>query len=126
MMTDRELLELIAVQVSKVTSDLDELKRGQGNLEEGQRKLEEGQRKLEEGQRKLEEGQRKLEEGQRKLEEGQRKLEERQKKLEMIMEQEIKPKIEALFDGWKQNSEQLERIEKEVSRHEEIILRRIK
>ncbi|MBZ4647023.1 MAG: hypothetical protein JG777_2512 [Clostridia bacterium] len=112
MMTDRELLELIAVQVSKVTSDLDELKRGQGNLEEGQRKLEEGQRKLEEGQRKLEEGQ--------------RKLEERQKKLEMIMEQEIKPKIEALFDGWKQNSEQLERIEKEVSRHEEIILRRIK
>ena len=32
----------------------------------------------------------------------------------------------ALFDGWEQNTQQLERIEKEVSKQEEIIMRRIK
>jgi uncharacterized protein YoxC len=42
------------------------------------------------------------------------------------MEQEHGKKLEALFDGYKQNSEQLNRIEKEVSKHEEVILRRIK
>ena len=35
-------------------------------------------------------------------------------------------KLEALFDGYKQNSDKLDRIEEEVSKHEEIILRRIK
>ncbi|HEY5560553.1 MAG TPA: hypothetical protein VIK72_02145 [Clostridiaceae bacterium] len=35
-------------------------------------------------------------------------------------------KLEALFDGYKQNYEKLSRIETEVSKHEEVILRRIK
>jgi len=35
-------------------------------------------------------------------------------------------KLEALFDGYKQNSEKLIRIEMEVSRQEEVILRKIK
>ena len=42
------------------------------------------------------------------------------------IEQDHGQKLEALFDGYTQNSQQLERIEKEVTRHEEIILRRIK
>lgn len=41
------------------------------------------------------------------------------------MENDIKPKIEALFDGYKQNTETLERIEKEVSKQEEIVMRRV-
>lgn len=41
------------------------------------------------------------------------------------IEQEHGDKLSALFDGYKQNSDKLDRIEKEVSRHEEIILRRI-
>ncbi len=44
----------------------------------------------------------------------------------IIIEQEHVKKLDDLFDGYKQNSEKLDRIEKEVSRHEEIILRRIK
>jgi glycine cleavage system H lipoate-binding protein len=44
----------------------------------------------------------------------------------IIIEQEHGKKLDALFDGYKQNSEKLDMIEKEVSRHEEIILRRIK
>lgn len=42
------------------------------------------------------------------------------------IEQNHGSKLEALFDGYKQNSEQLVRIEKEVSKHEEVILRRVK
>lgn len=42
------------------------------------------------------------------------------------LENDINPKIEVLFDGYKQNTETLERIEKEVSKQEEIIMRRVK
>lgn len=41
------------------------------------------------------------------------------------IEQDHGQKLEALFDGYTQNSQQLKRIEKEVTQHEEIILRRI-
>lgn len=34
-------------------------------------------------------------------------------------------KLEALFDGYIQNTQQLDRIEEKVSQHEEFILRRI-
>ena len=44
----------------------------------------------------------------------------------IIIEQEHGKKLDALFDGYKQNSDKLDRIEQEVSRHEEIILRKIK
>lgn len=53
-------------------------------------------------------------------------LEKRQQKLEMLIENDIKPRIETLFDGYKQNTEQLSRIENEVSKHEEIIFKRVK
>ncbi len=53
-------------------------------------------------------------------------LENEVKKTNIKIDHEIMPKIDALFDGYKQNSEKLDRIEEGVSRHEEIILRRIK
>lgn len=43
-----------------------------------------------------------------------------------IIEEDHGKKLDMLFDGYKQNSEKLNRIEKEVSKHEEIILKRIK
>lgn len=42
------------------------------------------------------------------------------------IEQNHGKKLEALFDGYKQNAEQLNMIEKEVSKHEEVILRRVR
>ncbi|HOJ49103.1 MAG TPA: hypothetical protein PLD48_09635 [Bacillota bacterium] len=53
-------------------------------------------------------------------------LKDGQKRIEIMLEHDIKPKIQALFDGYKQHTDQLDRIEKEVSRHDEFILRRIK
>jgi len=47
-------------------------------------------------------------------------------KTNMKIEHDVLPKLDVLFDGYKQNSEQLSRIESEVIKHEEVILRRIK
>ena len=60
------------------------------------------------------------------LKDGQNELKNEIKKTNAIIEHDVKPKVEALFDGYKQNSEQLTRIEQEVSKHEEVILRRVK
>jgi hypothetical protein len=76
-MTDRELLELIATQVGKLTTDVDYLKTEVS-------------------------------------------------KTNMTIEHDIQPKLSALFDGYKQNAEKLDRIENEVSKHEEIIWKRVK
>lgn len=42
------------------------------------------------------------------------------------IENEHGQKLNALFDGYKQNSDKLDRIESEVSKHEEFIIKRIK
>ena len=53
-------------------------------------------------------------------------VENEAKKTNTKIEHEVISKLDALFDGHKQNSDKLDRIEEEVSKHEEIILRRIK
>ncbi len=56
-----------------------------------------------------------------------KKLDEKADKTDIVkLENDLVPKIEALFDGYKQNTEKLDRIEKEVSKQEEIIMRRVK
>lgn len=100
-MTDRELLELIASQVGTLTNDMQEVKDKVGNLETKVGNLESNVGNLGNKVGNLEN--------------------------RMInMENENQKNFAALFDGYKQNTEQLNRIEKEVSKHEEIILRRIK
>jgi len=47
------------------------------------------------------------------------------KEIVLKLENEHGQKLSALFDGYKLNSEKLDRIESEVTKHEEIILRRI-
>jgi predicted nuclease with TOPRIM domain len=55
------------------------------------------------------------------------KLDEKADKNDIVrMENELNPKVNALFDGYKQHTDILERIEKEVSRQDEIIMRRTK
>ena len=48
------------------------------------------------------------------------------KKITIEMEQSHGKQLVALLDGYNQNADKLDRIEKEVSKHEEVILRRIK
>lgn len=47
-------------------------------------------------------------------------------KLAIRIENKIESKISALFEGHKQHTEQLTRIEEQVSKHDEYILKRIK
>jgi len=54
------------------------------------------------------------------------RIENEVKKTNFTIEHDIIPKINVLFDGYKQNTDQLERIEKAVSKHEDIIIRKIK
>ncbi len=54
------------------------------------------------------------------------KIENEVKKANVKIDHEIVPNLNVLFDGYKQNSDKLDRIEKEVSKQEEIILRKIK
>lgn len=64
-----------------------------------------------------------------KIDERTNNLEEGQKRLEKILtgiEHDHGQKLEALFDGYKQHTDILERIEKEVTKQEEIIMRRVK
>ena len=49
-----------------------------------------------------------------------------QRKLEIAIEHDIKNQLQVLFDGQKQQGDQLNRIEEEVKKHDEVILRRIK
>ena len=42
------------------------------------------------------------------------------------IENEHGKKLQVLFDGYRQHSDQLERIEKEVTKHDEFILKRVK
>ena len=48
------------------------------------------------------------------------------KKTLIRIEQNHGNKLEALFDGYKQHSDQLDRIEEKVSRHEDILVRKVK
>lgn len=48
------------------------------------------------------------------------------KKTVINIEHDHGQKLQALFDGYVQNSDKLDRIEKEVTKHEEIILRRVR
>ena len=55
------------------------------------------------------------------------KLDKKADKSDIVrLENELNPKVQALFDGYKQHTDILERIEKEVNKQEEIIMRRVK
>lgn len=54
------------------------------------------------------------------------KVEKEVVKTNVAIEQDIKPSISALLDGYKQNSEQITRVEEKLNEHDEIIIRRVK
>jgi hypothetical protein len=47
-------------------------------------------------------------------------------KTNILLENDFRPKMESLFDGYKQNTKLLEDIRDEVARHEEVIIKRVK
>ncbi len=92
-MTDRELLELIAAQVSKLTTQVEGLTTHVEGLATQVDILTKDMAGV--------------------------------KDIVIKIENDHGQKLGALLNGYKQNAERLDRIEKEVAKHEEIILRRI-
>lgn len=114
--------ERILSMLEQLTSDVAGLKAGQAKLESGQSKLESGQSKLEDGQAKLESGQAKLESGQSNLATEIADV----KAIAMHIENDHGRQLGLLVDGHMQNADKLSRIEAEITRHEEVILRRVR
>lgn len=100
-MTDRELLEFIAAQVGTLTQQVGDLTQQGGTLTQDVGDLKKGQSNLD------------------------KKVDAIDKTVIRI-ENEHGSRLTALFDGYKQNTDKLDRIEKEVTKQEEIIMRRIK
>ena len=107
-MTDRELLEFIAAQVGNLTQDVGNLKQDVGDLKQDVGDLKQDVGDLKKGLSNLE-----------------KKVDSIDKTVIRI-ENDHGSKLAALFDGYNQNSDKLERIENEVTKQEEIIMRRIK
>lgn len=106
--TDRELLELILNQVTELTMDMSGVKGDMSGL-----KREVSGLKSEVSGLKSE------------MSEVKGRLSGVEKTV-LRIEHDHGDKLSALFDGYQQNSEKLDRIEAEVARHEEIILRRVR
>lgn len=70
-----------------------------------------------------------MQEGFKRVDERFERVDERLDKIDnrtIVIEEDHGKKLDLLFDGYKQNADKLDRVEKEVSKHEEVILRRIK
>lgn len=131
-MTDRELLEKIASQVGILTNEVQGIKTDTGSLTNEVQGIKTDMGSLKNQvdglQSEMHEGFREAynERQEMKSEMQEMKSEIKNvKKTVLKIEDEQGKKLTALFDGYKQNSDILKRIEKEVSKHEEIILRRI-
>ena len=124
-MTDRELLEKIAAQVGTLTNQVGTLTNQVDGL---QNDIKGVQYEMQNMQNDIKGVQYEMQEGFREAyNERQEIITELKdvKKTVIKIEDEHGKKLSTLFDGYKQNSDVLERVEKEVSKHEEIILRRV-
>lgn len=128
-MTDRELLEYIAAQVGKLTQDVGGMKDDVGGLKSDVSGLKDDVGGLKSDVSGLKNDVGGLKSDVSLLKSDVESLKEGQKKLENItirIEQNHGQKLDALFDGYKQNASRLDRIEAEVTKQEEIIMRRVK
>lgn len=96
------------------------------SLNEGQRLLTKGQARMETRMDRLETSQDILATEVMAVKSKTNEVNTNLTKLAISIENEIEPKISALFEGREQHTEQLTRIEEQVSKHDEYILKRIK
>ena len=118
-MTDRELLELVARQVATLTTQVDVLTKDMTDVKASMATKEE----LAEIRTSMT-----TKEELAEIKTSMATKEELQEIKDIVVriENDHGQKLGALFDGYRLNSEKLDRIEKEVAKHEEFILRRIR
>ncbi|WP_347491307.1 hypothetical protein [Desulfoscipio sp. XC116] len=125
-MDNDKFQDLVLQQFQIITGELQSLKEGQVRMEFRIGNLEEGQAHMESRMDKLEKSQDILATEVMAIKSKTNEIDTKLTKLSVRVENEIEPKINTLFEGHKQHTEQLTRIETQVSQHEEFILKRIK
>ena len=126
--SERELLEIIAVQVGKLTKDVDEIKETITTLatKEEFAEIRSTMATKEEFAEIRSTMATKEELAEIRSTMATKEELEEIKNIVIRIENDHGQKLNALFDGYNLNSEKLDRIEKEVAKHEEFILRRIR
>lgn len=109
-----------------ITDELQALKEGQVRMETRIGNLEKGQTRTETRMDRFEKSQDILATEVMAIKSNTNGIDTKLTKLAVRVENEIEPKINTLLEGHKQNTEQLTRIEAQVRKHEEFILKRIK
>ena len=128
-MNDRELLEFIAAQVGTLTEDMIEVK---SRLTSVENKVTSVENKVTSIENKVTSAENRLTLVENKVTSVENRLTSVENRLTSVenvvtrIEHNHGQKLQALFDGYKQHTDQLERIEKEVSKHDEFILKKIK
>jgi chromosome segregation ATPase len=125
-MTDRELLELIATKVGGIETKVGGLETEMKEVRTDVAGLKTDVKELKTDVAGLKTDVKELKTDVAGLKTDVKDLKKTTERIELTIEHEVRPKIEALFDGHFQNSDKLERIEKEVTRQEEFILRKVK
>ncbi len=121
-MDNEKFQELVLKQLQILTEGQKSFENRQESFEKRQESFENRQESFEKRQESFEKTLESLEDGQKNIAEDLNILKNRF----TMFENDIMPKINALFDGWKQHNDQLNRIEEQVSKHEEFIIKRIK
>jgi len=96
-MENNELLQAIYNDLQSVKQDISGLKQGQTNLEQGQAALQQGQAALQQGQAALQQDM--------------TEVKQRTTKIEIVLENDISEKLDALFVGHELNIKKLSKLD---------------
>lgn len=112
---NKDLFELMTKMYADITNRMDSM---QGDIKGVNKRLDNLENKVDNLETKVDNLENKVDNLETKVQHIDNKV--------SIIEQEHGKKLTALFDGYTQNAQKLDNIQEEVSKHEEVILKRIK
>lgn len=115
-MTEKDLLELIARQVGCLTEDMVGLKEDMVGLNKDIGSLKADVDSLKADMSIVKADVSSLKDGVNELKKGQQRLEKEVKQIHCVIQDNLKPKIELLFDSYAENTARINRIEAELKR----------
>ena len=119
---NKDLFELMTKMYADITNRMDSM---QGDIKGVNKRLDNLENKVDNLETKVDNLETKVDNLENKVDNLETKVQHIDNKVSII-EQEHGKKLTALFDGYTQNAQKLDNIQEEVSKHEEVILKRIK
>ena len=119
---NKNLFELMTKMYADITNRMDSM---QGDIKGVNKRLDNLENKVDNLENKVDNLETKVDNLENKVDNLETKVQHIDNKVNII-EQEHGKKLTALFDGYTQNAQKRDNIQEEVSKHEEVILKRIK